>query len=98
MKFKCLDTKTDKEYIYSLSEVKEYFGYNCTWYDYHILKSEYEEYIKNNEKDKEDIIKFYEKGYIYDNEREYYKDLIEYEKWTSPKGVVPKFKVIEIIE
>ena len=99
MKFKTLNTKNRKEYTYTLDEVKEYF--NCdTWGDDHILKSYYDEYYNSLDtaEEKEDCKNFWLEREVYENEIEYYKDMIEYITWTSPRGVEPEFKVIEVIK
>ena len=82
---------------------------HCLKSEYDAYLNELEENIKNADDEdeilasvevKEDYIKYWtnEYRYVYDDLREYLRDLIEFENWTSPRCIEPVFKVVEVIE
>lgn len=108
MKFKTFNTKNKREYIYDDYEIEKLFDCDSRR-DKFISREDYEYYINNisdfigDDEDPEKAIKEY-KEYWNDSYRnildgeEYLTALIEYEEWTSPTGVKPVFKVIEVIK
>ena len=99
MIFRCLNTKNGKEYTYTLKEVNSMFE-AYTWCENHILQEDYDEYYNSleTEEEKQNFINYWEDKEIYDNEQAYYIDMIEYITWTSPRGVEPEYRVIEVKE
>ena len=103
------NTKNGNEYIYDLKEVEKLFMCD-TFNDSHILKKDYDDYLDNlaneigEDEDENEIREYYINYWsaigrdIHESEIEYLKEMIEYETWTSPRGVEPVFRVIEIKE
>jgi hypothetical protein len=107
MKFITKNTKDGKEYTYNENEVEKLFMCD-SFNENHILKSDLNEYLENisdyiyededEDEAKEEYIKYWEQRYIHETVKEYLTEMIEYEKWTSPRGVESVFEVIEIEE
>lgn len=107
-KFRTLNTKNKKKYIYNADEIVDLFECDSSR-DHIIKKEEYDEYIKNIaeyvgddvdvQKEEVEEFKEYWDGcgrYILSGD-EYLTALIEDETWTSPTGVKPVYKVLEVI-
>lgn len=108
-KFITKNTKNGNEYVYDANEVEKLFMCD-TFNDSHILKRDYDEYLSNipneigEDEDENEVRECYQEYWsaigrdIHESETEYLKEMIEYETWTSPRGVEPVFRVIEIKE
>jgi transcription termination factor NusB len=108
MQFRTYNTKNKKEYTYEDYEVRKLFECDSsresiiTQEDYDYFINHIEEFTGEDD-DKEEVIEDYKKywnqcGKEVLNEEEYLKAIIEYETWTSPKGVAPVYRVIEVIK
>lgn len=108
MKFIVENTKTKQTYTYSADEVNELF--DCDTRSEHFLSEEEFDFVVNNPSDffdeetLEEDLKNYKNywlnsccRYVYESEKDFCVALIEYETWTSPKGVIPVFEVKEVI-
>ena len=107
MKFLVENTKTKQTYTYSEEEVKRLF--DCDTRSEHFISEEEYNYVIENAIDffdeetlEADIAEY--KKYCFETTKNVYKEekdfciaLIEYETWTSPKGVMPVFEVKEFI-
>lgn len=69
-----------------------------TFYDNNISRIEYENYLIDAGEEKEDYINYWKVRNIYNDELDYFTAMVEYNTWTSPTGIIPEYKVIEIRE
>lgn len=91
-----LNTKTGKTEEYTENEIKKKFE-SDSFYDNNISRYEYESYLKYApEEEKKEYIEYWKNRYIFNDESEYLSNMIEYEKWTSPEGIEPIYKVISV--
>ncbi len=109
MKFKTLNTKDRNEYIYSESEIRQLFEDNRNLIAEKIIEKRDYDYVLENpleffdeetvEEEKANFIKHWHSDYREILEgKEYLKELIEAETWTSPRGIEPVFRLIEVID
>lgn len=101
MKFITVNTWNNKQYIYKENEVENLFSCN-TFQDKFEYIDDMINYIKtmSNMRELKDALDYYynsSKEIIFDR-KEYLKTMIEYEQWTSPRGIESLYKVVDIIE
>ena len=100
MKIKVRNTKTNKQYVFSsFSDVIRTFM-NKKFSEDHTLRSEYEACVEacDTPAEKRDIITYWKSKFrkIHETEEELALNLITYERWSSPLGLVSKYEIESI--
>lgn len=107
-KYKVKETKTNKVFIYNENEIKNLFLDNENLLSERIMDKSSYNYVLENPQEffsedtlEQDIIEFkeywnHELRDVLDGS-EYYTELIQAKTWTSPRGVEPCFRVLEVI-
>jgi hypothetical protein len=100
------ELKTERLFT-SWKAVERAFGCD-TFYEHYTLRSEYNEWIEtikgyDDEEERAEELDYALNEYpnkveIIDDEVEYYTEMVEYEEWCSPRGVVPLHEIVSIEE
>ena len=99
MIFRVLNTKENEKSNYEDFEIESAFGCDV-FYDHNCLKEEYEQTLTDmDEEEKAEYIEYWQRhgNTVFENKKDYYKEMIEWETWTSPNGIKAVNQVIEIL-